>query len=210
LVHDLGEAAPELLGAGFGFGGDGEDFGDAVGFSEGFEALGEDVVADAVGLGADDEIGALHGLEELDELGVGGLRGDVSVYEADAEGEGFAFGEVGLDELGPLGGDGFGDFGVTVAGEVGEDHGRTHLFLFASAFMQGEEVDGAGAAGGRGGVGLFGAEEGVDEGTFADVGAAKEGDFGGVEGFGFGGEVGGVGGREHEGGGEAHELSVSG
>ena len=59
-------------------------------------------------------------------------------------------------------------------------------------------------------MGLFGAEEGVDEGAFAYVGAAEEGDFRGVVGFGLGGEMIGGGGGEEEEGGKCHGVSLPG
>ncbi len=82
--------------------------------------------------------------------GVALLRGNVGVDQADAEGKLFAFGEVGFDELGPLGGDGFGDLGITVAGKVGEDQRWSHIELGFCAVVEREEVDGASATG-RGG-----------------------------------------------------------
>ena len=88
---------------------------------QGGERLGERVVGETVGLGGDDEEGALALAEEVDELAVAGLGRNVAVHQADAEGEGLALGEVGLDELRPFRGDGLGDFGVAVAGQVGED-----------------------------------------------------------------------------------------
>jgi len=88
---------------------------------EGGQGLGEGVVGEAVGFGAYDEVGTLRLLEEVDELLIAGLGRDVGVDQADAEGEGFALGDVGFDEGGPFGGDGFGNLGVAVAGQVGED-----------------------------------------------------------------------------------------
>jgi hypothetical protein len=62
--------------------------------------------------------------EPVDELFVAWLRGDVRIDEADAEAECLAFFEIRLDEGGPLGGDGLGDFRVAVARQVGEDFFR--------------------------------------------------------------------------------------
>lgn len=83
--------------------------------SEEGERLVELALGDTVRFGANDEVGALHLLEEADEGGIRGLWGDIGVDKADGEGESFALGEVGFDESGPLAGDGFADFGVTVA-----------------------------------------------------------------------------------------------
>jgi len=90
--------------------------------------------------------------KKFDELHVGLLRRDVAVYEAEAECESGALGEIGLDEFGPLGGNGFGDFRVAVAGEVG----KVHLWLLAlGRVSNGEKVDGASATRRRGHFGLF-------------------------------------------------------
>ena len=113
--------------------------------------LGAAVSGELVGLGGDDEQVALDGLEEVDELGVGLLRRDVAVDEAEAEGERWSLSEVGFDELGPLGGDGFRDFGVAVSRQVGEEHLR---LLALGLVGDGEEVDGAGASGSGGDLGL--------------------------------------------------------
>jgi len=113
---------------------------------EGGERFGECAIGEAVGLGRNDEVGTLGLAEEVDELAVAGLGRDVAVDEADGEGESFALGEVGLDEAGPFGGYGFGDFGVAVSGEIGEDERGPGLDLIACALVQREEVDGASAA----------------------------------------------------------------
>lgn len=90
--------------------------------------------------------------EKFDELHVGLLRRDVTVYKAKAERESRSLGEIGLDEFGPLGGDGLGDFRIAVAGEVGE----VHLWLLAlRRVSNGEKVDGASATRRRGHFGLF-------------------------------------------------------
>ena len=208
VLDDVEDFGPEGFDAAYGFGGDGEDAVDAVGEFEGGEGFGELVAAEAVGFGADDEVGTVHGAEGVDEEGVAFLWGDVGVDEADAEGELLALGEIGLDEFGPFGGDGPGDFGVAVAGQVGEDERRTRGEFGFGAFMEGEEVDGAGAAGGGGDLRFLGAEQGVDERGLADVGAAQEGDFGGVEGAADVGEVVGAHGGEQELGDETHDLSL--
>jgi len=139
---------PEGFGAGFGFGGDGENLVDLVLALEGRERFGERVVGEAVGFSGDDEVGTLGVTEEVDELTVAGLWRDVAVYQTDGEGEGLALGEVGFDEVGPLGGDGFGYLGVAVAGQVGEDERGSGFDFVARALVQREEVDGTGAAGG--------------------------------------------------------------
>ena len=209
VLDDVEDLGPEGFDAAYGFGGDGEDAVDAVCLFECGDGFGELVAAKAVGFGADDEVGAMHGLEGVDEEGVALLRGDVGVDETDAEGELFALADVGLDELGPLGGDGARDLGVAVAGEVGEDEGGAGVEFELGAFVEREEVDGACAAGGGGDFGFFGAEEGVDEGGFADVGSAEKGDFGGVEGAGDVRKVVGAHGGEQKFGDETHRLSLS-
>lgn len=60
------EAGPEGFGAGFGVGGDGEDFVDFVFAFEVCEAFSEGVVGETVGLGADDKVGLSGRLEEID------------------------------------------------------------------------------------------------------------------------------------------------
>ncbi len=143
--------------------------------AEGQFGLGAAISGEAVGLGGDDEVRAVDVAEEFGELDVAGLRGDVGVDEAEAEGERGAFGEVWLDEFGPPGGDGSGDFGVAVAGKVGKEE------IWLLSFGRGgeaEEVDGACAARCRGDFGLGRAEECIEEAGFADVGAAEEGELG--------------------------------
>lgn len=105
--------------------------------------LGASVAGEFVGFGGDDDQIAACVLEEFDELRVGGLRRYVAVDEAKAERKCVALGEVRLDELWPLGGDGFGDFGVAVAGKIGEVELR---LLTLRRVGDGEEVDGASAA----------------------------------------------------------------
>ncbi len=207
-LDDAQDFGPEGFYAGGGFGGDGEDAVDVVGGFEGGYGFGELVAAKAVGFGADDEVGAVHGLEGVDELGVAVLGRDVGVDEADAEGKLLAFAEVGLDEAGPVGGDGFGDLSVAVAGEVRENEGGADVEFGFCAFVEGEEVDGAGAAWGGGDFSFFGAEERVDKRGLADIGAAEEGHFGGVEGAGGVGEVVGAHGGEQEFGDKAHGFSI--
>ena len=209
VLDDVEDLGPEGFDAAYGFGGDGEDAVDAVGLLEGGDGLGELVAAEAVGFGADDEVGAAHGLESVDEEGVALLGRDVGVDEADTEGELFALADVGLDELGPFGGDGAGDLGVAVAGEVGEDEGGAGVEFELGTFVEREEVDGAGAAGGGGHLRFFRSEKGVDEGGLAYVRAAEEGDFGRVEGAGDVGKVVGAHGGEQELGDETHRLSLS-
>ena len=98
------------------------------------------VSGEPVGLGAHDEEFPLDGTEIFDELLVAGLRRDVGVDEADAEGEGFAFVEVGLDEVGPFGGDGLRDFGVAVAGQVGEDERGAEVCLARRASWRAKKL----------------------------------------------------------------------
>ena len=140
--------------------------------------MGEFVGGELVAFCADDEETALMGAEEGEELGIAFLRRDVGVDEADAERECGAIGEVGVDEFWPLGGDGFGDLRVAVAGQVSEDEARWRVV--GGGFCVGEEreeVDGAGAAGRGGDFCLAGADEGVEQRRLADVGAAEEGYF---------------------------------
>ena len=59
LLGDGEDAGPEGFGAGFGFGGDGEDFVDFVLALQGGERFGERVAGEAVGLGGDDQERAL-------------------------------------------------------------------------------------------------------------------------------------------------------
>jgi len=68
---------------------------------------GAAVAGEFVGLGCDNDKTAASVFEKFDELHVGRLRRDVAVDEAEAEGERGAFGEIRLNEFGPLGGDGF-------------------------------------------------------------------------------------------------------
>lgn len=81
--------------------------------------------------------------EKFDELHVGLLRRDVAVDQAEAERERGALSEIRLDEFGPLGGDGLGDFRIAVAGQIGEIHLR---LLALGRVGDGEKVDGACAA----------------------------------------------------------------
>ena len=138
------------------------------------QLLGALVAALFVDFGADDDEIAADVAEIFDELQVAFLGGNVGVDEADAEFELFAIGEIGIDEVGPAGGNGFGDFGVAVAWEVGEDDFIAAGLAF---FGESEEIDGAGAAGGGGDFGGFFTDEGVEQAGFADVGAAEEGDL---------------------------------
>lgn len=155
-----------------GFGGDGEDFVDLEAFLECAQIAGALVAAEAIDLGGDDGEGASGGAEPVDELAVAGLGWDVGVDEADAEVECGARGEIGLNEGGPAGGDGFGDFGVAVAGEVGECQARA-----LSLIQEQEKIDGAGAAWcGRDLGGLLAGER-VQQARFTDVGAAEESDL---------------------------------
>src|ERR1700733_14787048 len=75
--------------------------------------------------------------------------------------------------------------------------------------VEGEEVDRARAAGRGGDLRFLGTEQGIDQRRFADIGAAEEGDFGGVKGAGRVGEVVGAHGGEQELWNEAHGLSLS-
>ena len=95
-----------------------------MGLLEGGDALVEVVVREAIGLGAYDQVGALGLLEELDELGIACPVGGCWCRRGRCRGRvALAFCDVGLDEEGPLGGDGLRDLGIAVAGEVGEDEG---------------------------------------------------------------------------------------
>lgn len=121
-------------------------------FCEGGVRLGASIAGELVGFGGDDDEVSAGVLEKLDELDVRLLGRDVAVHEAEAEGERGTLGKIRLDEFGPLGGDGFGDFGVTVAGEIGE----VELWLLALRRVgNGEEIDGAGSSRGGGNFGLF-------------------------------------------------------
>ena len=165
-------AGPEVFHAVVGFGGDGEDLFEAEALLQCDEVAGALVAAEAVDFGSDYGEVAAGGTEPVDELAVAFLRGDVGVDQTDAELEGGADGEIGLNEGGPAGGDGFRNFGVAVAGQVSLDEPGT-----LAGVEEREEVDGSGAAGGGGDFGGFGADEGVEEAGLADVGAAEEGDF---------------------------------
>lgn len=168
------DGGPEVFEAGSGFGGAEEDIFHLQAFFEGGLGFAASVAGELVGFCGDDDEVAARLLEKFDELDVGLLRRNVAVHEAEAEGEGGALGEVRLDEFWPLGGDGFGDFGVAVSGQVGEIHLR---LLALGRVGDREEVDGAGASGSGGDFGLFGVEQGIEQAGFADVGASQEGDF---------------------------------
>ena len=209
VLNDVENLGPEGFDSSHGLGRDRQNAVDAVGFLECGEGLGELVAAQAIGLGADHQVRALHGVEGIDEQGIALLRGNVGVDQANAEGELFALGEVRFDELGPLGGDGLGDLGVSIAGQIREDERRTGVELGFGAVMEREEVDGPGAAGRGGDFRFFRAEQGIDQRRFADVGAAEEGDFGGVKGARRVGELVGAHGGEQKFWNEAHGLSLS-
>lgn len=112
-------------------------------------------MGEAVGFGGDDEERTLGVAEEVDENLIARLGWDITIHEADGEGEGVALGEVRLDEGRPLGGYGSGDFSVAIAGQVGKDKGWARLDFIACALVQREEVDGASSAGRGGGMRLL-------------------------------------------------------
>jgi hypothetical protein len=108
---------------------------------QGGDGFGELVPAEAVGLGADDEVRPVQGLKRVDEKGVALLRRNIGVHQADAKGQLLALINVGLDELGPLGRDGPGDLGVTIAGKVGEDQRWPGVEFRLGAVVERKEVD---------------------------------------------------------------------
>src|SRR5579863_6240857 len=97
--------------------------------------------------------------------------------------------EIWLDELWPLLRNFFGNFGVTIAREVDENHFRARLAGPANL----EEIDAPGASGSRTGARQLGPHERIDHARFADIGAAEKsnlghGRFGEVRGIGRRGE----------------------
>jgi hypothetical protein len=167
------------------------------------------ITAEAVRFGGYDQVGALHLLQGGDQHRVALLRGDVGVDQADAEGKLLALVQIGFDECGPLRGDRLRDFGVAVAGQVGEDERGPGGELLWCALVQRKEVDGACAAWSGGDLRFFGAKQRVDERRFADVGAAQEGDLRGVGGAVAIGEVLGAGRGEKELWNETHRFELT-
>ena len=156
---------------------------EAEGLSEGFaqsrERFDATVSGEAIGFGADDEVGPPGALQEFEELRVAGFWWNGAVDKADAQRQGGAFTQVGVNELWPLGGDGSGKLRVSVAGQIGKEKLRLLGGLLGPGTAgKGKEVNGAGAAWRRGDASLLLVEERINEAGFADIGAAEEGDLG--------------------------------
>ena len=101
------DSVPEFLDACAGFGGDGKDFIQFKGVSDGQEVSGARVAAEPICLGCDHQKRAAGMAEPVEELSVVWLRRDVGVYETNAEFESLALGKIRIDKLRPFGGDGF-------------------------------------------------------------------------------------------------------
>lgn len=134
---------PQLFDSGSGFCGAKHYRFRLEGLAEGGVSVDASVAGELVGFGGGDDESPAGVAEEVKELNVGLLWRDIAVHQAQAEGEGGLFREIWLDKFWPLGGDGFGDFGIAVSGQVGE----VHLWLLALRRAgDRKEVDGAGAS----------------------------------------------------------------
>lgn len=136
--------------------------------------IAELVVGEAIGFGADQKELASGGAEKFEKMSVILLGRNVDVDQSNAKCEGGAMVEVRLDELGPFLRDFAGDFGVSVAGQIGEDELRA-WFSRPADF---EKVNAAGASRGGTGAGELGADQRIDDARLSHVRTTQEGDLG--------------------------------
>src|SRR5579862_8545404 len=190
LLRSLTDLLPQVFAAGSGLGRVRKQVGGRIFVSQRSQDIVELIVGETVALGADQQKVAPAGGQEVQELAIVLLRRNVHIDQSNAEGESWALMEVRLYKLWPLLRNFARNFGVTVAREIGEDQLGTRF----SGPANFKEVDAAGASRSGTGAGQLGADQGIDDAGFTDVGTAEERDFGKAG----SGEVGDIGGRCQE------------
>jgi hypothetical protein len=193
---------PEFVPSGAAFRGIGKQVRRRILLGECAENVVELVVGEAVTLGGHEQDIASGGAEEIEQLAIAWLRWDVDVDQGHTEGQRGSLVEIRLDKFGPLLGNRARDFGISVAGKVGENQ----FGMRFSGPADFEEIDAARASGSGTGARQFGADQGINDARFSHVGTAEEGDFRNRR----DGKVGNVGSRRKKPGEDSHAQVCNG
>jgi len=196
LLGRLPDLCPQLIASGAGFGRIGEQAGRGIFLGQGSQCGVQSIVGEPVALGGHQQEFAIRGGEEVQQLAVTLLRGNVGVDQNDAQAQRGALVEIRLDEFGPLLGNLARNLGVAVAGKIGENQ----LGARFSGPANLEEVDAAGAAGSGTGARHLVSDQRIDDARLADVGPAEKSDLRQAG----SGKLGGVGGRRQKPGENPH------
>src|SRR5580692_9320013 len=169
----LANVLPEFITPGAGFRGERKQPSRGVFLPECAQNIVELIVRKAVAFGGDKQDLASGGAQEIEQLPIALLRGNVDVDQRDAESQRRPLVQVRLDELRPLLRDLTRDLGVTVSWKIGEDQLGARLSRPADF----EEIDAAGAPGSGAGAGELGTDKRINHARLSDVRASEEGDF---------------------------------